>query len=386
MGLFDLLPLSGPIGTGVKSFVGQQRPFFQDLGYGLMKGKNWQEGMEEAAKRSETMAPLRSREAERMGEIQQQQEQRNQTLEWLSQNHPDLAQMVNSGMPVGDAWGQALKRMQQAGGGDASFGLTPIWGVGPDGQPTIGQLSNQGGLQPVQMPDGFQFGKDPIRMDAGDHFVLLDPVTRQQIGMIPKNGDVPTGFQQAPGGGVAPMPGSEQDVERQQRAAKAGSAMTALEQKNAVAINAIDTALSQANWGTTGALGAIGSMPGMWAHDLAKTLDTVKANIGFEELNTMRENSPTGGALGQITERELAFLQSTIASIEQSQSEEQLKRNLQILRDFIAASQERRRAAYEQQFGGSGRGRATPSAPPAAQGGQAGPAAPGGVDPLGLRF
>lgn len=333
-----------------------------DLGYALATSPQLSNVFGTATQRMAQMQPGRDEEFLRQQQIQEQAEQRNQTMEWLSQNYPQFA-----GLPPAEGFQAAMKMLgQQAGGDGATFGLTPIWGVGPDGQPIIGQLSNQGGLQPVQMPDGFQFGKDPIRMDAGDHFVLFDPVTRQQIGMIPKNGDVPTGFQQAPGGGVAPMPGSEQDIDRQQRAAKAGSAMTALEQKNAVAINAIDTALSQANWGTTGALGAIGSMPGMWAHDLAKTLDTVKANIGFEELNTMRENSPTGGALGQITERELAFLQSTIASIEQSQSEEQLKRNLQILRDFIAASQERRRAAYEQQFGGSG--------------------APGGVDPLGLRF
>lgn len=38
--------------------------------------------------------------------------------------------------------------------------------------------------------------------------------------------------------------------------------------------------------------------------------ETLKAKIGFNELNKMREASPTGGALGQVTERELSFLQA----------------------------------------------------------------------------
>jgi hypothetical protein len=44
-------------------------------------------------------------------------------------------------------------------------------------------------------------------------------------------------------------------------------------------------------------------------------LDSVKANVGFDRLAAMRAESPTGGALGNITERELAFLQSVLGSL-----------------------------------------------------------------------
>jgi hypothetical protein len=54
----------------------------------------------------------------------------------------------------------------------------------------------------------------------------------------------------------------------------------------------------------------------------------VKANAGFDRLQEMRNNSPTGGALGQVSEREIAFLQSTIGNLEQSQSADQLRQNL----------------------------------------------------------
>ena len=64
------------------------------------------------------------------------------------------------------------------------------------------------------------------------------------------------------------------------------------------------------------------------ARNLRGDLDRIKANIGFEELNKMRRESPTGGALGQVTERELQFLQSVQGSLDQAQTPEQLERML----------------------------------------------------------
>lgn len=80
---------------------------------------------------------------------------------------------------------------------------------------------------------------------------------------------------------------------------------------------------------TTGATGNVLSMVGgTAAHDLGKLLDTVKSNAGFQELSKMRQSSPTGAALGNVTERETALLQATIGNLEQSQSREQLEDNL----------------------------------------------------------
>ena len=46
----------------------------------------------------------------------------------------------------------------------------------------------------------------------------------------------------------------------------------------------------------------------------------------------MRDASPTGGALGQVSERELGFLQSVFGSLDQSQTAEELQYNLELLR------------------------------------------------------
>jgi hypothetical protein len=91
------------------------------------------------------------------------------------------------------------------------------------------------------------------------------------------------------------------------------------------AIKTMDTA----SLPTTGATGALlSNVGGTAARDVKGLVDTVKANAGFAELQKMRNNSPTGGALGQVSEREIAYLQATIGNLEQSQSAGQLKDNM----------------------------------------------------------
>jgi hypothetical protein len=55
---------------------------------------------------------------------------------------------------------------------------------------------------------------------------------------------------------------------------------------------------------------------------------TITANIGFDQLAKMRAESPTGGALGNVTERELDALQKVMGSISLEQEPKQLQANL----------------------------------------------------------
>ena len=79
-------------------------------------------------------------------------------------------------------------------------------------------------------------------------------------------------------------------------------------------------------------------LPETPARRLDLALDSVKANIGFEALQQMRDASKTGGALGQVTERELQFLQRTIAPIEGDLPPEELRRNLMKVRVNMLAT------------------------------------------------
>ena len=96
-----------------------------------------------------------------------------------------------------------------------------------------------------------------------------------------------------------------------------------------IVISKVDEALGQTGFFTTGLTGAtLGLVPGTSAYDLDATIDTIKANVGFKELQDMRAASPTGGALGQIAVRELEFLQAAVASLHKGQSQDQIEKNL----------------------------------------------------------
>jgi hypothetical protein len=80
---------------------------------------------------------------------------------------------------------------------------------------------------------------------------------------------------------------------------------------------------------TTGLVGGfLSSIGGTGAHDVASLLDTIKANISFDKLQAMKAASKTGGALGAVSDTEIKLLQSTLGSLEQSQSHEQFIANL----------------------------------------------------------
>lgn len=73
----------------------------------------------------------------------------------------------------------------------------------------------------------------------------------------------------------------------------------------------------------------LAAFPATSARDLQATITTIKGNIGFDRLQRMRAESPTGGALGQVAVQELEALQSTIASLDQAQSTDQFKTQMQ---------------------------------------------------------
>jgi hypothetical protein len=103
--------------------------------------------------------------------------------------------------------------------------------------------------------------------------------------------------------------------------------------KAEVVLGKVASALKQVKTSTSGLLGGLSSkVPGTKAYDLARDLDTIKANLGFDALQAMREASPTGGALGQVAVQELAMLQATVSSLDVGQSPAQLKEALSDVR------------------------------------------------------
>ena len=87
---------------------------------------------------------------------------------------------------------------------------------------------------------------------------------------------------------------------------------------------------------TTGPIGKLTSgIPGTASYNFKAALETLKSNIAFGALTEMRAASKTGGALGQVSDREGQLLQSSLGALDIGQSPTQFKSQLQKIRDSI---------------------------------------------------
>lgn len=77
-------------------------------------------------------------------------------------------------------------KLKGADGDGTDYGLNPQYGVDEEGNPVIMQLGKDGTSIKTPLPPGVKLSKEPIKIDAGTHIILLDPITRQSVGMIPK--------------------------------------------------------------------------------------------------------------------------------------------------------------------------------------------------------
>jgi len=97
-------------------------------------------------------------------------------------------------------------------------------------------------------------------------------------------------------------------------------------------IRNVEQAIGLVSPTTTGAIGeARKNIPGVVggeARTLRNQIKVIQANLGFDELTAMRAASKTGGALGQVSERELDLLVSAKQALDQGGDDEVLRDNL----------------------------------------------------------
>lgn len=141
----------------------------------------------------------------------------------------------------------------------------------------------------------------------------------------------PEGYRWKPDGSVEPIPGGPKDTTEKDAVRTEGALARA-----DLILSKVADATKMVGPTTAGLGGALmANVPGTAAVDLRKTVDTIKSNIGFQELQSMREASPTGGALGQVAVQELNMLQAVISSLDENQSPGKLRESLaQVDRHF----------------------------------------------------
>lgn len=160
---------------------------------------------------------------------------------------------------------------------------------------------------------------------------MTDARARERLAFDQSNtqaGKAPQGYRFKPDGTLEAIPGGPADIKAGELGAKADArSKSAVAQADSV-LKEIGDAKGMVGWNTAGVGGALSVLPATEARDLGAKLTTIKANLGFDRLQQMRDQSPTGGALGQVAVQELASLQATVASLDQMQSPTQLGKAL----------------------------------------------------------
>lgn len=211
-------------------------------------------------------------------------------------------------------------------------------GVGPVGTPP--EAMQQPGIvasESAQISPAPRAQAQPAQTSTGDQGVFASQTPYQ------KARDVATGTKDA-----------EFDAQRRLNRPKRQAALRQAEVAVDRMSNDIDKLISEVNNATAGAGGVLlDKFPGSSARDLQANLDSIKANLGFQALQAMRDASPTGGALGQVSERENLLLQSTLGSLEIGQSPTQLVENLKKVKRRLAENYGLARSAFDDEFQGT---------------------------------
>ncbi len=109
---------------------------------------------------------------------------------------------------------------------------------------------------------------------------------------------------------------------------------------------------ANANLWTTGFYGSkAAGIAGTKAYDFSQKILTLKTNLGFDKLQDMRNNSPTGGALGNVSDSEGKRLEAVWGSLEQAQSPAAFIKAVEMVEDQIDMSWNNVNAVYRAEYG-----------------------------------
>lgn len=144
----------------------------------------------------------------------------------------------------------------------------------------------------------------------------------------------------------------DQEVARQAQRARAGSTVIQDLQRGLDLLP--DLGAIARGEGVAGGITRTGqaSIPGTVANRITNFTESALSNVGLDTLQQMRENSPTGGALGQVPIQQQQRLEQVLGSLNISQPpsvlEANIKRVMNIYTDIIYGSAEERARAVEQ--------------------------------------
>ena len=107
---------------------------------------------------------------------------------------------------------------------------------------------------------------------------------------------------------------------------------------------ALQTTTSTIGWGAA-------KIPGTLAYQISQHLSTLKSNAAFTRLSEIRAASKTGGGVGQLSDNEAKLLADTFAAIEVGMPADELRKSLEVLRNYFGDRQSAAKTAYALKYG-----------------------------------
>ncbi len=238
----------------------------------------------------------------------------------------------------GKVWGDAQKLVEASQNTEHPLDLLSAYSIAKSGvgqgstfDPSTGQITPMQGAP--QAAGAMKFGAESGRQQAKLDFA-------GPIASASKTGEL--------------------DAQRQFDQPKVQSSLVAHDAATQNVMSKIDETIPQVGSMTAGIGSITNAIPGTPAADLKANLETIGANLGFQRLEEMRQNSPNGSALARATQMEILMLQQTMNNIAQSQSPTQLSLHLNELKTQVASQSQRLKDAYDLTYPN---GNQTPSAP-----------------------
>jgi hypothetical protein len=221
------------------------------------------------------------------------------------------------------------QRFMIDGAQQAGFSLS----IGPDGSIQVSQGGGLGGSSPTGAVGGV--GAIPPGM------ALIETEDGLELVVIPGS---PAAQEQADA--------ERKALGRQAQIARAGGTVVQDLQR---ALDLIpDLGVLARNEGIAGGVTRAGRkrIPGSLEYQITEFTESALSNVGLDTLQQMRDNSPTGGALGQVPIQQQKRLEQVLGSLNVNQRPTQLdaniKRVINIYTDIIHGSPMERAAAVEQ--------------------------------------
>ena len=204
-------------------------------------------------------------------------------------------------------------------------------------------------------------------------------------------GRIPVGYRQTDTGAIEPIPGgpttttlSPKEIQaREAKFPQANLAVKSFESKSDTVLKDIERLRNHPGLSSITGL-VYGRTPSVTAQgrEAQALYDKIVAGLQFKELQDMRNASPTGGALGNVSNQEGTQLRQAAGALDRTQEAGSVQKELDQISDSIRGSKSRVREAFDMtyEYKPSVTGGATPSAAPSAA-----PTSGKKDDPLGIR-